>query len=379
MTAKTRSDQTDTPALGIVGAGPLAELLLTRAQEAGLQARADTHAGSLTGCQAVWILDPADTERDPPSIPAAIIITGLIPASPVPAAIAVLRLTDPGQTGSLAEVVPATGEHHTGSGIICRQAQLLGYETVELAGSGDSFANRVSHALMIEAMALLGDGVAPEKIEQAASEFGMAEPPLAMLDRLSLSVMDEALHAELHALEHSHGDHGAHDHHEDHAHSHDHDHHHDHGHGHDHDHGGHHHHTVQSQRFPEGAVYVLEKMAHGFDRMGAESGYGFYDHEEDGSRELWDGLSVFSRGARDVADTDITDRLVYAQAIETLNCLAQQMLTPEDADAASIAGWGFPAQTGGIHSWIESTGRQNVERRAAELAQTYGTRFQPAG
>lgn len=374
MTAQTSSDSSETPAIGIVGTGPLSDCLLNRARDAGLQAAADTRAGSLNGSQTLWIVDPVGDLPDPQVMPAVIIATGFRPAQAVATDIAILRLSNPGQAGSLAELTPAKNGNANLAEMICRQARLMGYEPVPLAVAGESVANRVSHALMIEAMALLGDGVAPEAIEQAATDFGMTEPPLAMLDALSLSVMDEALHAELHALDHPHHDH---DHDHDHGHEHDHQHgHHHHDHGHD-DHG--HHHAVQSQRFPEGAVYVLEKMAHGFDRMGADSGYGFYDHEEDGSRELWDGLSVFARGARKIADADITDRLIYVQAIEILRCLAQQKLTPEQANTASVAGWGFPAHSGGIHAWIESIGKQDFERRAAELAERYGPRFQPAG
>ncbi len=369
MTASANTNPKSVPALGILGSDSLASLLQSRARKAGIAVTAGTDVAALRDCEAIWITDSTANlpEAGNVPIPAVRVITGYLPAQHAEPELPILRLTRPGETGSLAELLPTPQSADTVLSIIAAQVGQLGYTTVVLATAEQGFADRVTHSLMIEAMALLGEGVPPQKIEDAATDFGMQEPPLAMLDTLSLTVMDHALHAELHALEHGH------DHQHDHDHKHDHAHNHDHGHDHGHQHG------VSSQRFPESAVYVLEKMAHGFDRMGAASGYGFYDHEEDGSRELWDGLSVFSRGAKPIPDQDILDRLVYVQALEARRCINEGLLSAAQADLASVTGWAFPEATGGISSWLRDVGSDQFTSRATELATSYGERFQPAG
>ena len=190
-------------------------------------------------------------------------------------------------------------------------------------------------ALFVEVLSLLGEGVAAHRIEAASTAIGLTEGALLQLDALGLDLFDHALHAELDALAHGHHDH-SHDH--DHAHGHDHahDHAHDHSHGHSHGHShddahvhGHPHGTghdhahqqpvklvrrakkakVVSARFPEPAVYVIEKMAHGFRRAGRSTGGGFYEYPAGAQPQLWSGLKVFERGAREVDDAAIAERL----------------------------------------------------------------------
>ncbi len=132
---------------------------------------------------------------------------------------------------------------------------------------------------------------------------------------------------------------------------------------------------------PESAVYVMEKMAHGFRRMGRDAGAGFYDYDDDGTRALWSGLKTFERRARSMPDEDVRDRLLFVQALEALRCFEEGVVTStEDADAASVAGWGFPAATGGPLAFVKRMGTDRFAARAAELAERYGDRFAlPAG
>ena len=137
-------------------------------------------------------------------------------------------------------------------------------------------------------------------------------------------------------------------------------------------------HKVKSRRMAESAVYVLEKMAHGYRRMGRAYGAGFYEYSADGTKHLWPGLSAFGKGGRSVPVEDIRDRLLYAQAIETVRCLQEGVLTStRDANIGSIFGWGFPAYTGGTAQFVNHVGVQAFVDRAQELAQRYGERFTP--
>ena len=216
-------------------------------------------------------------------------------------------------------------------------------------------------------------------------------------------------HDHTHHHDHNHTDACAHDHGDDHehgakhGHQHDatHSHQHDAHHEHDHSHEGHHHHTddhahakpavsaaavkqhkhshkVKSKRMAESAVYVLEKMAHGYRRMGRAHGAGFYEYPSEGEKHLWSGLSAFAKGGRSVPVADIRDRMLYAQAIETVRCLQEGVLsTTRDANIGSLFGWGFPAYTGGTAQFVNHIGVAAFVERARELAKQYGERFEP--
>ena len=132
-------------------------------------------------------------------------------------------------------------------------------------------------------------------------------------------------------------------------------------------------------QLPESAIYVLEKMAHGFHRSGRRHGGGFYEYADDGSRELWTGLSAFVRKSRRTPSADeALDRLLYIQSLETLRCLQEGVITStRDANIGSIMGWGFPERTGGAAQFVNHVGVARFVARARELAQRYGARFEP--
>lgn len=201
-------------------------------------------------------------------------------------------------------------------------------------------------------------------------------------------------HKHEHGHQHVHGPSCGHDH----AASHDHDHGHAHGHGHGHAHdAGHHHapthegqparaqasaqrhvHKVKSKRMPESAVYVLEKMAHGFKRMGRASGAGFYDYTEGEAPQLWSGLKTFERGARQISEDDVRDRLLYALALEVVRCLQEGVVdSNDDADKASVLGAGFPASAGGAIGFVNAVGVVQFVERTGALSQRFGPRFDP--
>ena len=129
---------------------------------------------------------------------------------------------------------------------------------------------------------------------------------------------------------------------------------------------------------PESAVYVLEKMSHGYGRMGRAHGRGFYEYPEGGQVELWPGLRSFVRGTKPAADDEIRDRLLYVQALEALRCLQEGVIeAPRDADLGSVLGWGFPPAGGGVIGFVNLVGVEKFAGRARELAVKHGERFAP--
>jgi 3-hydroxyacyl-CoA dehydrogenase/enoyl-CoA hydratase/3-hydroxybutyryl-CoA epimerase len=71
----------------------------------------------------------------------------------------------------------------------------------------------------------------------------------------------------------------------------------------------------------------------------------------------------------------LRDRLLYRQAIETLRCLHEGVLTSvAEANVGSILGIGFPAWTGGALQFIVSEGDRFLPT-ANMLAAGHGERF----
>ena len=192
-----------------------------------------------------------------------------------------------------------------------------------------------------------------------------------------------------HDHDHDHDHDRAHDHPHDHKHDHEHAHSHDHDHaearapagapaGHGHQHAHQHAHTVKSKRMPEPAVYVMEKMAHGFRRMGRDAGAGFYEYEDDGSASLWSGLKAFERRTTKLPAEDIRDRLLFMPALEAIRCLDEEVVgSLADADAALVSLGVFPAAAGGPSAFVDRMGMRTFVERARALADRYGDRFQP--
>ena len=121
---------------------------------------------------------------------------------------------------------------------------------------------------------------------------------------------------------------------------------------------------------------VKELNRHG-RASAATGGGGFYDYPQGEKKTLWPQLqSLFEKPAVAWNITDIKDRLLYRQAIETARCLNEGVLTTvHDANIGSIFGIGFPAYTGGAMQFIYGMGVDAFVKRAAELAAQFGPGF----
>ena len=113
------------------------------------------------------------------------------------------------------------------------------------------------------------------------------------------------------------------------------------------------------------------------NRLGRASGGGFYDYPKGEKKTLWSQLQpLFENPAVAWNITDIKDRLLYRQAVETARCLSEGVLTTaHDANIGSIFGIGFPAYTGGAMQFIYGMGVDAFVKRAAELANLFGPGF----
>ncbi|MEV8401560.1 3-hydroxyacyl-CoA dehydrogenase NAD-binding domain-containing protein [Streptomyces niveus] len=203
------------------------------------------------------------------------------------------------------------------------------------------FTSRVIGRFINEGVAMVAEGVEPASVEQAASQAGYPAKVLSLMDELTLTLPRRIRNETRRAVEEA---------------------------------GG----TWN----PHPADAVIDRMVDEFGRPGRGGGAGFYDYADDGSRTgLWPGLREhFTKPDTDVPFTDLKERMLFSEALDSVRCLDENVLTTvADANIGSVMGIGFPPWTGGVLQYINGYegGLPGFVARARELAATYGERFEP--
>ncbi|GAB2665034.1 3-hydroxyacyl-CoA dehydrogenase NAD-binding domain-containing protein [Saccharopolyspora gloriosae] len=205
------------------------------------------------------------------------------------------------------------------------------------------FTSRVIGTFLHEGVSMLGEGIHPATIEQASNQAGFPAPVLQLFDELTLTLPRKIREETKRAIEEA---------------------------------GG--------TWTPHPADEILDRMVEEFERPGRSGGAGFYEYTDGVRGGLWSGL-VDRLGAGSVDPTkvalvDLTERLLFIQAIETVRCLDEGVLrSVPDANIGSIFGIGFPAWSGGVVQYMNgyAGGLAGFVERAKELADNYGQRFTP--
>ncbi|HEX6255287.1 MAG TPA: FAD-dependent oxidoreductase [Euzebyales bacterium] len=210
------------------------------------------------------------------------------------------------------------------------------------------FTSRVIGTFLNEAVAALGEGVHPVMIERAGLAAGYPAPPLQLMDELTLT-LPRRIRRETQAAAAATGE------------------------------------PVPTHP----ADAIVDRIIDEFGREGRAAGAGFYDYGADGARiGLWHGLvdhftddaATHIHPGDDDLLVDLQERMLFAEAIETVRCLDEGVITSfPDANIGSLFGIGFPRWTGGVAQYIDQYpgGTTGFVARCKVLAERYGDRFRP--
>ena len=196
------------------------------------------------------------------------------------------------------------------------------------------FTSRVIGTFLMEALAMVGEGISPVLVERAGQQAGYPAAPLQLQDELTLTL---PLKIDAEARK-----------------------------------------ALGDDYVEHPGITVMKRMVEEFEREGKSAGAGFYTYEDGKRTGLWQGLYDAFGGEQTIPLQDAIERMLFAEAIETVKCFDEGVLTTfPDANIGSIFGIGFPAWTGGVAQYIDQYpgGTTGFVARCKELADAYGDRF----
>jgi len=291
-------------------------------EDRAVKAEATRRAEAAIGAEAVFATNTS-------TLP----ISGLAQASVRPAQFIGLHFFSPVPRMPLLEIIRGNITSDATLAIAMDFAQAIGKTPIVVNDARGFYTTRVVMAYQAEAFDMLAQGVAPDLVELAGSASGMPVPPLALSDAVALDLIHQI--------------------------------------------------NLQAAR-DLGDAYQLTpgyamvgRLVEELGRNGKKAGKGFYDYREDGSKQLWPGLhGMAAEGAVQLASVeDLRDRLLMAQALETVRCLEEGVITdPSEADVGALLGWGFAPWTGGPLSYIDAQGPSAFVARCDELAERYSSK-----
>ncbi|WP_299910513.1 3-hydroxyacyl-CoA dehydrogenase NAD-binding domain-containing protein [uncultured Paracoccus sp.] len=195
------------------------------------------------------------------------------------------------------------------------------------------YANRCIIPYINEGIRMVGEGVSPTLIENAAKLMGMPLGPLQLVDETSIDLGVKIAKATRAAM----GD-----------------------------------------AYPDGAVDEVLFKLYDQGRLGRKSNSGFYDYDEKGKRgDFWAGLaSEWPVSDEQPELTDVQHRLMFAQSLEAVRALEEGVLEDiREGDVGAILGWGFAPWSGGPFSWLDMLGATRAVEICDRLTAAHGERF----
>lgn len=255
-------------------------------------------------------------------------VTAIAQGLPHPERVVGMHFFNPVHAMPLVEIVRG---RDTAPEVVAATAKLalaLGKTPVVVADVAGFLVNRVLGPYLDEAVRLFQLGIAPERIERAALDFGLPMGPLELLDEVGIDIAAHAA-TSLHA--------------------------------------------AYGERMRSSPL-AGELAAAGI--KGKKSGAGFFTYTTDPKTgrarkgALNPALAVKAgHNAPVLADDVLRDRLALALVAEAARCLEEGVVASEaELDLATVFGMGFPPFEGGALRYVRSRGAALVVERLATLA-----------
>jgi 3-hydroxyacyl-CoA dehydrogenase/enoyl-CoA hydratase/3-hydroxybutyryl-CoA epimerase len=231
-----------------------------------------------------------------------------------------LHFFNPVARMQLVEIV--RGEHSSDAALARARAftGALDRLPLDVKSSPGFLVNRILTPYLLEAVKLAEEGVAPELIDRAATEFGMPMGPIELGDTVGLDICLSVAQ------------------------------------------------VLAGPLRLDVPKRLAEVVAEG--RLGKKTGHGFYKWNAKGRPQ--------KPPADRSTDVPVTERLVLRLLNEAVSCLREGVVVEPDAvDAGMVYGTGFAPFLGGPMRYIASLGETGISHSLYRLSQEYGKRFTP--
>lgn len=195
------------------------------------------------------------------------------------------------------------------------------------------YANRCILPYINEGIRMVGEGVSPTLIENAAKLMGMPLGPLQLVDETSIDLGVKIAKATKAAMGDAYADDDV-----------------------------------------DQVVFRLADQG----RMGRKAKAGFYDYDEAGKRQgIWPGLEQEWPVSDDQPElSEVQHRLMLAQSLEAVRAFEDGVLEDiREGDVGAILGWGFAPWSGGPFGWLDMLGAARAAEIADQLTAKFGRRF----
>ncbi len=195
------------------------------------------------------------------------------------------------------------------------------------------YANRCIIPYINEGIRMIGEGVAPSLIDNAAQLLGFPVGPIQLVDETSIDLGAKIARATRAGM----GD-----------------------------------------AYPDSAVDDVIFWMEEQGRLGRKAKAGFYDYDEKGKRlGYWDGIQAqYPRLVEQPDLAEVQNRLMFAQVLEAVRALEEGVLEDiREGDVGAILGWGFAPWSGGPFAWLDIVGAPWAAEQCDALEAKFGARF----
>lgn len=209
-------------------------------------------------------------------------------------------------------------------------------KTVIVVNDGPGFyTSRILGPYMNEAVHLLLEGVAIDRIDRALQDFGFAVGPMTLLDEVGIDVgrnVADTLHR-----------------------------------------------AFGERMAPPPSIGTLIDDK----RLGRKNARGMYRYQDGRKRGTTVDDSVYTllnvEPVNALSDHEVAERCTLQMINEAAHCLGEGILrSAQDGDIGAIFGLGFPAFRGGPFRYLDERGATEVTEQLQRLQDRYGPRFAPA-